>query len=77
MFLFLFLLFVYFVCNYNTKDNDNENHIFDIALRHEYTPIVNVTRNREINILHSIPDTSASTNIRKTSNSTTNRVGTT
>jgi hypothetical protein len=24
-----------------TKDNDNQNNLFDIALRHEYTPIVN------------------------------------
>jgi hypothetical protein len=31
-----------------TKDNDNQNNIFDIALRHEYTAIVNVTRNGDI-----------------------------
>jgi hypothetical protein len=59
------------------KDSDNQNNIFDIALRHEYTPIVNVTRNRDINTLHSTPETSATTNNRKSSNSTTNKVGTT
>jgi hypothetical protein len=26
-----------------TKDNDNQNNIFDIELRYEYTPTVNVT----------------------------------
>jgi hypothetical protein len=57
------------------NDSDNQNNISDIALRHEYTPIVNVTRNRDVNTLHSTRETSASTNNRKTSNSTTNTVG--
>jgi hypothetical protein len=60
-----------------TKDNDNQNNLFDIALRHEYTPTVNVTRNGDINAFHNTPQTSASANIRKTSNSTTNKVFTT
>jgi hypothetical protein len=58
-----------------TKDNDNGNNIPDIALRREYTPIANVTGKRDINTPHSTPETSASTNIRKTNNSTTNKVG--
>jgi hypothetical protein len=46
-----------------TKDNDNQHKMFDIALRREYTPIINVTGNREINTPHNTPQTSASTNI--------------
>jgi hypothetical protein len=60
-----------------TKDKDNQNNIPNIALRREYMPTVNVTGNKDINTPHNTPDTSASTNIRKTSNSTKNKVGTT
>jgi hypothetical protein len=38
-----------------TKDNDNQNNLFDTVLRHEYMPIVNITRNRDINTLHNTP----------------------
>jgi hypothetical protein len=31
-----------------TKDNNNQNNLFDIALRHEYTPIVNVVHHEFI-----------------------------
>jgi hypothetical protein len=34
-----------------TKDNDNQNNLFDIALRHEYMSIVNVSRNGVIKSL--------------------------
>jgi hypothetical protein len=33
----------------NTKDNNNRNTLFDIALRHAYTPTVHVTDKGEIN----------------------------
>jgi hypothetical protein len=46
--------------------------MFDIALRHEYMPIIDVTGNRDINTPHNTPQTSASTNIKRTSSSTTN-----
>jgi hypothetical protein len=53
-----------------TKDNDNQINLFDIALGHEYSPIVHVTRNRDINTPQNTPETSASTNIRKTQQQT-------
>jgi hypothetical protein len=53
-----------------TKDNDNQNNLFDITLGHEYMPIVNVTRHRDINTLRNTPETSASTNIRMTQQQT-------
>jgi hypothetical protein len=46
--------------------------MFDIALRHEYTPIINVTGNRDINTPHNTPETSASIHIERTSSPTTN-----
>jgi hypothetical protein len=54
--------------------HDNQNNLFDIALGHEYTSIVQVTRNRDINTPQSTPETSASTNIRRLNN---RQVGTT
>jgi hypothetical protein len=54
-----------------TKDYDNQN-MSDIALRHEYTPTINVTGKRDINTPHTTPQTSTSTNIERTSSLTTN-----
>jgi hypothetical protein len=55
----------------STKDNDNQNSMFDIALIHEYTPIKNVTANRDINTPHNTPRISASTRNDRRNNSTT------
>jgi hypothetical protein len=50
----------------STIDNDNQNNLFDIALRHEYTPTAHVTGNRDINTPQNTPETSASSSISKT-----------
>jgi hypothetical protein len=46
--------------------------MFDIALGHEYTPIINITRNMDINTPHNTPQTSASTNNERTNSLITN-----
>jgi hypothetical protein len=57
----------------STKDN-NQNNLFDIALGHECTPTVHITGNRDINTPQNTPETSASSNSKKTK--PTQKVGT-